>query len=277
MGLSKPLKELQAISEDIALNRLNIANKRIESERRFNQESEEGNRIARQKTAEFLKQQRLILQGKTAGPASSTALSSPLPARSARTTQYLSPIGPISPQQRTGRADQIAREAALRSAANQKDFEARRTFQAKLFNIEKGFENSLEQQRRKADSAEFDRLLKRLNAEQNKIKEIGKLRAKINQKEAEDFDKRFAQARNLRGQTSPIGGAANIPGSPAAKAAKRGGGAQNLALGIGFPLLFGGGVGSVAGGALGSVGGMGESLEKSLHSWVMSLQKRLAK
>jgi hypothetical protein len=34
-------------------------------------------------------------------------------------------------------------------------------------------------------------------------------------------------------------------------------GAQNLALGIGFPLLFGGGVGSVAGGALGSAGGMG--------------------
>ena len=193
------------------------------------------------------------------GPASSTALSSPLPARSTRTTGYLSPIGPISPQQRTGRAEQIAREVALRSAANQKDFEARRTFQAKLFNIEKQFENSLEQQRREADSAEFDRLLKRLNAEQNKIKEIGNLRAKINQKEVEDFDKRFAQARNLRGQTSPIGGAVGIPGSPAAKAAKRGRGRglSNLALGLGFPLLFGGGVGSVAGGALGSVGGMG--------------------
>ena len=34
-------------------------------------------------------------------------------------------------------------------------------------------------------------------------------------------------------------------------------GLSNLALGVGFPLLFGGGVGSVAGGALGSVGGMG--------------------
>lgn len=193
------------------------------------------------------------------GPASSTALSSPLPARSTRTTQYLSPIGPISPQERTGRAEQLARETALRSAANQKDFEARRTFETELFNIEKRFENSLERQRREADDAEFDRLLKRLNAEQSKIKEIGNLRAKIDQESVKDFDKRFAQARNLRGQTSPIGGAVNIPGSPAAKAAKRGGGQglSNLALGVGFPLLFGGGVGSVAGGALGSVGGMG--------------------
>ena len=193
------------------------------------------------------------------GPASSTALSSPLPARSARTTQYLSPVGPISPQQRTGRAEQIAREAALRSAANQKDFEARRTFQAELFNIEKRFENSLERQRRESDSDEFDRLLKRLDAEKTKIKQIGDLREKINQKEIEDFDKRFKQARDLRGQTSPIGGAANIPGSPAAKAAKGGGnkGFSDLALGVGFPLLFGGGAGSIAGGALGSVGGMG--------------------
>jgi len=195
------------------------------------------------------------------GPASSTALSSPLPARSARTTQYLSPIGPVSPQERTGRVEQLARETALRSAANQKDFDARRTFQTELFNIEKRFENSLERQRREADSDEFDRLLKRLNTEQNKIKEIGDLRAKINQKEIEDFDKRFKQARDLRGQTSPIGGAVGIPGSPAAKAAaaKKGGGNKlsDLALGVGFPLLFGGGAGSVAGGALGSVGGMG--------------------
>jgi len=34
-------------------------------------------------------------------------------------------------------------------------------------------------------------------------------------------------------------------------------GLSDLALGVGFPLLFGGGAGSIAGGALGSVGGMG--------------------
>ena len=90
------------------------------------------------------------------GAASSTALSSPLPARSARTTQYLSPIGPISPQERTGRAEQLAREAALKSQANQKEFEAEKAFQTKLFNIEKQFENSLIRQRVEADHADRD-------------------------------------------------------------------------------------------------------------------------
>lgn len=62
------------------------------------------------------------------------------------------------------------------------------------------------------------------------------------------------------GPSSPIGGSASMPGSPRALAAQRKAGKQgfsNLALGVGFPLLFGGGAGSVAGGALGSVGGMG--------------------
>jgi len=56
------------------------------------------------------------------------------------------------------------------------------------------------------------------------------------------------------GPSSPIGGAANIPGSPRARKA----GMDRLgqvALGAGFPLLFGGGAGSVAGGALGGLTG----------------------
>ena len=60
--------------------------------------------------------------------------------------------------------------------------------------------------------------------------------------------------------SSPIGGRPNIPGSPAAKAAGKGQfgrGFQSAALGVGFPLLFGGGAGSVIGGGLGSVGGFG--------------------
>ena len=59
---------------------------------------------------------------------------------------------------------------------------------------------------------------------------------------------------------SPIGGSVNIPGSPAARRAGRaraGKGAQSALLGVGFPLLFGGGAGSVIGGGLGSVGGFG--------------------
>ena len=194
------------------------------------------------------------------GAASSTALFSPLPARSARTTQYLSPIGPVSPQERTGRAEQLAKEAALKSKANKKEFEAQKAFQTELFNIEKRFENSLNRQRKEADDAEFDRLLKRLEAEQSKLDEIDKKRAKLNKQIGEDFDKRSTQAGNLRGQTSPIGGAVGIPGSPAAKQRtarnkRLQSAASNAIIGGAFPLLFGQGIGASVGGAAG--GGLG--------------------
>ena len=192
--------------------------------------------------------------------ASSTALFSPLPARSARTTQYLSPIGPISPQERTGRAEQLAREAALKSQANQKEFEAQKAFQTKLFNIEKQFENSLIQQRVEADNAEFDRLLRRLDVEKSKRNEINTLTEKANKKQLDDFDRRLREAGSLRGQSSPVGGAVNIPGSPAAKQRiernkKLEGAASNAIIGGAFPLLFGQGIGASVGGAAG--GGLG--------------------
>lgn len=63
-----------------------------------------------------------------------------------------------------------------------------------------------------------------------------------------------------RGPSSPIGGRADIPGSPAAlKAAREARGKlfENLALGAGFPLLFGGGPGQVLGGLAGSFVGTG--------------------
>ena len=66
---------------------------------------------------------------------------------------------------------------------------------------------------------------------------------------------------------SPIGGSVNIPGSPAARklalkpqaaeAARARRGFQSAALGAGFPLLFGGGAGSIAGGLAGSAFGFG--------------------
>jgi len=65
------------------------------------------------------------------------------------------------------------------------------------------------------------------------------------------------QAR-IGGPRSPIGGRANIPGSPAALAARgkaRSQRLQGVALGAGFPLLFGGGPGSVLGGAAGGLVG----------------------
>ena len=57
-----------------------------------------------------------------------------------------------------------------------------------------------------------------------------------------------------RFRSSPIGGATNIAGSPAARRVRR----QRLGqvgLGAGFPLLFGGGAGSVLGGGLGGLTG----------------------
>jgi len=60
------------------------------------------------------------------------------------------------------------------------------------------------------------------------------------------------------GRFSPIGGAENIPGSPAflaARRARRRQQASGVALGAGFPLLFGGGPGAVLGGAAGGLVG----------------------
>ena len=59
------------------------------------------------------------------------------------------------------------------------------------------------------------------------------------------------------GPSSPIGGATNIPGSPAFLAARRKAAVSNAVIGGAFPLLFGQGIGAAAGGGLGgALGGM---------------------
>ena len=99
-------------------------------------------------------------------------------------------------------------------------------------------------------------------------------RIKRNNKEGVDnFDKRLkasadkrkarGQALTLTGQASPVGGAENILGSPAAKKAeaqakKRQAMQSNAIIGGAFPLLFGQGIGASAGGAAG--GALGGSL-----------------
>ena len=55
-----------------------------------------------------------------------------------------------------------------------------------------------------------------------------------------------------RFNSSPIQGAANIPGSPEAKRIRRQR-LEQVGLGAGFPLLFGGGAGSILGGGLGGL------------------------
>ncbi len=66
------------------------------------------------------------------------------------------------------------------------------------------------------------------------------------------------QSAVLAGRFSPIGGAANIPGSPVAIAAgarRRREALSNAVIGGAFPLLFGQGIGAAAGGGLGGAAG----------------------
>ena len=64
----------------------------------------------------------------------------------------------------------------------------------------------------------------------------------------------IAASARAGGPRSPIGGAANIAGSPAARKVRRQR-LEQVGLGAGFPLLFGGGAGSVLGGAAGGLTG----------------------
>ena len=78
-----------------------------------------------------------------------------------------------------------------------------------------------------------------------------------------------------RGPSSPIGGGRGFPGSPGAQAAMF----ENLALGAGFPLLFGGGAGQVAGGLLGSFVGTGfggQILGSAIGQQLEDAQRRIA-
>tara|TARA_R110002012_G_scaffold223282_1_gene395249 strand:+ start:1753 stop:4866 length:3114 start_codon:yes stop_codon:yes gene_type:complete len=65
-----------------------------------------------------------------------------------------------------------------------------------------------------------------------------------------------AASSGLTGQSSPIGGTASTPGSPAfLNRERRNKKLGQVGLGVGFPMLFGGGAGSVIGGGLGGLTG----------------------
>ena len=118
---------------------------------------------------------------------------------------------------RTIGAEKSAQRAARDSARRQREFKEIEAFNAKINRIEANFNQGQDRIKKDADNGELNRLLKRLELEKRKIQEIGELRADINKKELNDFDRRLKEASTLRGQSSPIGGAANIPGSPAAR------------------------------------------------------------
>jgi hypothetical protein len=78
------------------------------------------------------------------------------------------------------------------------------------------------------------------------------------------------------GPTSPIGGTEAMPGSPAAIAARRRR-IGDVALGAGFPLLFGGGPGAVLGGALGGAAGGGLAAQIGLSAAGQQIDQLIGK
>ena len=163
-----------------------------------------------------------------------------------------------NPSQYPSGANQPFAPNPMVAIKKQRDAEAK--FAREIFNMEQDFN-------RKINNTEIDLLQDKIKREMDAQQKIFNNAMRLNKKAADDFDKRLAQAtRNrseaarLTGQTSPIGGAVGIPGSPAALAAaaraQRIKSAQGSALiGGAFPLLFGQGLGAAAGGAAGGFGG----------------------
>ena len=162
------------------------------------------------------------------------------------------------PEQYPSGANQPFAPDPMVAVRKQRDAEAK--FAREIFDIEQDFA-------RKLHNTEIDLLQERIKREMDAQQEIFSNAMRLNQKAADDFDRRLAQstrdrseATRLTGQTSPIGGAVGIPGSPAAlRAADR---AQRLRsasssalIGGAFPLLFGQGLGAAGGGLIGGFGG----------------------
>jgi len=174
--------------------------------------------------------------------------------------QILSPEQELR-QQGIERAEQIARDASLKSKANQEEFEAEKRYAREIFNIEQDFNKKLRDE-------EIDNILEKIKLESdlqeelfNKALKNDNILLDINAKKLEartaEFEKQLNIAKQIA-KSNPVGGAENIPGSPAflkARSKRRREAASNAVIGGAFPLLFGQGAGASLGGALG--GGLG--------------------
>lgn len=185
-----------------------------------------------------------------------------------------------------GRQRAIAQMVMLETAADVKVADAKRKYMLELNQIKLDLD-------RKARNAEINNIIKEFELENElqdmlferaikKDKEEGRVfMEQLGFKTTKELDaieqvdkarkKSIREALTLTGQTSPIGGAENIPGSPAAKAKierdqkflrdkfnrdKRLRSATSSALiGGAFPLLFGQGLGAAGGGLIGGFGG----------------------
>ena len=174
-----------------------------------------------------------------------------------------------------GRQKAVARMVMMETAAEVKIADARRKYVLEIGQIKLDLD-------RKARNAEIDNIIEQYRIENELQNNIFERMIKLSDKQGVKFmedlglrknaelsaiaevdkarKKAAGEAVRLTGQTSPIGGAVGIPGSPAALAAeeraKRFKSAQGSALiGGAFPLLFGQGIGAAAGGFAGGFGG----------------------
>ena len=111
-----------------------------------------------------------------------------------------------------------------------------------------------------------DARLKGQNSVTNGLLKLNKATLEAARSEAEERGKSVAEQRELNNElkktqqySKPIG-PEQAPGKGKARRGGGGGAGGGLAAGIGFPLLFGGGPGSVIGGAVGSAGGFGTQI-----------------
>jgi len=125
---------------------------------------------------------------------------------------------------RTIGAEKSAQRAAKESARRQREFKEIEGYNRSIFKIEQGFN-------KKIRDYEIDTLLKTFKLEENLQDRAFRNALDLDKKEGAAFDAELqrrvqatraadraaSEARRLTGQSSPIDGAVNIPGSPAAK------------------------------------------------------------
>ena len=166
---------------------------------------------------------------------------------------------------RTAEAERLAQLAAEESVNRQAQFKAREAYAKQIFDIEKSFNKQLV-------DYEIDNLMRTFKLEESMQTRLFNQALELDKKEGAAFDaelKRrtaakeaaFEKERRIAEQvakSSPIGGAENIPGSPAflrARARRRREATGSAIIGGAFPLLFGQGVGASVGGGLGGAAG----------------------
>ena len=201
--------------------------------------------------------------------------------REGTSVAMLGPASSLGPDPRkgfspaVGRAQAPARQVMLETAKEIQIFDVQKKFAVEMGRISENLDrkvkdakinNLLEEFRIEEafQEATFDKMM-RLNKKllDENAKDLGiKTGQEIAAIEKVDKERRRVARESLMltGQTSPVGGAAGIPGSPAALAIternKRLRSASSSALiGGAFPLLFGQGAGASIGGAAGGFGG----------------------